>query len=171
MRRSTYKARPGIETTLAIRWILDNCSNATEATQYLEKIPHAQASAFLIGDKKGTLVKGECTPEKINITLFNDFVIVNNFFQSEQMKHLEKNMPETDRAYRSHWTIKNWILKHKGTITTSSVKEVCKGHENGICEHLEDGGTIWSWIAELGTGVLEMAEGYPCKNDYKQFTL
>ena len=40
-----------------------------------------------------------------------------------------------------------------------------------ICNHLEDplGGTIYSWISELGTDAIHLAVGYPCKNEYQEY--
>jgi hypothetical protein len=43
--------------------------------------------------------------------------------------------------------------------------------EIGLCDHgegrSEPFGTIYSWVAELGTGQVHVAHGKPCENEYK----
>jgi hypothetical protein len=50
-----------------------------------------------------------------------------------------------------------------------------RGHENGLCDHGETRsqpfGTIYSWVAELGTGKVHVAHGRPCENEYQVITL
>lgn len=169
------KNQPGLRENIATRWILDNFSNSRDAVNYLEKIPHYHGISYLLADKSGKMARAECGPEAVTSTYLDDGVaIVGNFFQSEKMKHLD-GIPSNDRAFRCYDNIKRWFMKHKGKISADTVKSLCSSHENGICEHALQGDllivTIWSWIAELGMNIVEVAEGNPCKNEYKSYRL
>jgi hypothetical protein len=98
------------------------------------------------------------------------------------MQQLETKITEAN----AHTTITrlegitHWYNTQKKPITMDSIKSILRDHEYGVCDHQQgvsydkDGnrktediaGTLWSWIATLGTGEVEICEGSPCKNDY-----
>jgi len=163
----------GIRENIATRWSLDNFSTVEEAVNYLESIPHAQPIVYLIADKTGTSARVECTPIKVDGEISDDELrIVCNFFILGTMKELD-SMPKDDRAWSYYSRIMKWFSQSGNDITLDDIKRICRSHEVGICEHLNDpsGGTIYSWFSELGTGMMHLAVGYPCKNDYRQFTI
>ena len=165
--------RVGLRDKHVSRWVLDNFSSVEEAVDYMREVPHAEAINFLVADKTGASARVEVTPTRVRAKVSNDGLkVVNNFFMLEGTKDLD-NMPEDDRSRLYHRRIHAWFSAVQGTIGLKHVKEVCRSHEMGICEHLKEppGGTIYSWISELGTNTLHLSIGYPCSNRYVPFTI
>jgi predicted choloylglycine hydrolase len=163
----------GLRENIATRWVLDNFSTVEEAVVYLKSIPHAKAIVFLIADKTGTSARVECTPTRVDAEISEeDFNIVCNFFILDSMVELDK-MPREDRAWIYYMRIKEWISRHRNSLNLEHIKEICRSHDSGICEHLENprGGTIYSWFSELGTGIIHLAVGYPCRNEYQTYRM
>jgi predicted choloylglycine hydrolase len=167
------KSGVGLRDNFATRWILDNFSTTEEAVQYLEAIPHAEAINFLVADARGVSARVECAPKGVSSLISQHSLnAVCNFFMLEGTQQFDK-MPEDDRSRMYYKRINDWFEQYRGRITLSKVKEFCRDHERGICEHLDDplGGTIWSWVAELGTGKICLASGYPCQNRYRRYQI
>ncbi len=163
------KPEPGIKDNIATRWILDNYTRTSDAVELLERIPHVEAIGYLIGDKTGQIARVDASPKGSASEFTEDGIgIVCNFFTLDKTRDLDR-MPENDRAYTYYKRIKQWFEKHRGKISLQQIKALCRDHDNGICEHLDDplGGTIWSWISQIGTNTLEYTPGYPCKTEYK----
>jgi predicted choloylglycine hydrolase len=163
------KPEPGLKENIATRWILDTFTKTRDAVAYLERIPHAHACAYLVADKRGVIARVDASPQRCASEFFEYGIgIVCNFFTHPTMQKLD-TMPKNDRAYTYHKRITQWFEKHRGNITLRQIEALCQDHDNGICEHLDDppGGTLWSWIAQLGTHRLEYLAGFPCKNEYQ----
>jgi len=163
----------GIRENLATRFSLDNFSTVEETVNYLKSIPHAQPIVYLIADRTGISARVECTPIKADADISNDNLrVVCNFFILDSMKELD-SMPKADRAWTYYDRIWKWFSQSNHDITLEDIKRICRSHEAGICEHLDDppGGTIYSWFSELGTNIIHLAVGYPCRNDYRQYSL
>ena len=161
----------GLLDRYVARWALDNFSSVEETVDYLKSVPHAEAINFLVGDKTGVSARVEVSPTRVRTEVLDEGInIVNNFFMLQDMREID-NMPEDDRSWIYHRRIHDWFLNTELKIGLKQVKEICRNHETGICEHLNNplGGTIYSWFSELGTGMIHLAVGYPCKNDYHQY--
>lgn len=82
---------------------------------------------------------------------------------------------EADIVHRHKKRISAWYEGHKGQIDMDSARRLCSDHEIGLCDHggarSEPFGTIYSWVAELGTGKIHVAHGRPCENEYKVIEL
>jgi predicted choloylglycine hydrolase len=169
----TGKNNIGLRENIATRWTLDNFSTVKEAVSYLKNIPHTNAIVFLIADKTGTSARVECTPTRVAAEISeNSINIVCNFFILNEMVELDR-MPKEDRAWNYYRRIKQWFSDHRKELNLEHVKEICRSHDNGICEHLDNppGGTIYSWITELGTDMIHLAVGYPCRNKYQTYRI
>ncbi len=158
----------GLQDKHVTRWALDNFSSVEETVDYLKHIPHAEAINFLVADKTGTSARVEVTPTRVRAEVASDGLnVVNNFFILEGTRELD-SMPTSDRSWTYNRRIHDWFSNAGNNIGLQEVKEVCRSHEEGICEHLQDppGGTIYSWISELGTSTIHLSVGYPCSNQY-----
>jgi hypothetical protein len=168
---------------MAMRWILDTFRDTEDAVAFLEEVPISEGSIYLIADKSGVSARVEATPDKVFTTYAQDeFLIATNHFQSTEMQHLKNKITEAN----AHTTITRlegitrWYNTQKKPITIDSLKSILRDHEHGVCDHQqgvsynEDGdreyediaGTLWSWIATLGTNEVEVCAGSPCKNEY-----
>jgi len=95
------KPNPGLRSNLATRWILDTYSDTRDAVDYLKRIPHYDASSFLIADKEGRIARVETTPEGVGVALTQDGMLAAiNLLQSEELQHLDHIPDEGDLVYR-----------------------------------------------------------------------
>jgi len=166
------KPKPGLRFHLVQRWVLDTYSDTRDAVDYLKRIPHHEASSFLIADKEGRIARVEAAPEGVDAVFADDGILsASNMFESEQMQHLDRVPDEGNLVYRHKARITAWYDDHKGQIDLDTAKRLCSDHEIGLCDHgetrSEPFGTIYSWVAELGTGEIHVAHGRPCENEYK----
>jgi hypothetical protein len=118
----------------------------------------------------------EVAPEGVAVAWTEDGMLAAvNFFQSEQMAMLDRVPDEEFLVYRHRARIAAWYDNHKGRIDLNAAMMLCRDHEIGLCDHGETRsepiGTIYSWVAELGTGSLRVAHGRPCENEYQVITL
>jgi predicted choloylglycine hydrolase len=169
----TGKQGVGLLNRYVIRWALDNFSSVEETVDYLKRVPHAVATNFLIADKTGASARVEASPTRVRAEVSNeDINVVNNFFILQGTRDLD-NMPKNDRSWMYNKRLHTWFLAAGNKIELRQVKEVCRSHEMGICEHLQDppGGTIYSWIADLGTNTIHLSVGFPCLNHYVSYSI
>ncbi|MGD8474007.1 MAG: C45 family autoproteolytic acyltransferase/hydrolase [Anaerolineae bacterium] len=164
--------KPGLRFHLATRWVLDTYSNTRDAVDYLKRVPHHEAVSFLIADKEGRLARVEVAPEGVDAVSANDGMLsAINMFQSDKMQYLERIAEEGYIVYRHRARIAAWYDDQKGQIDLDAAKRLCSDHEIGLCDHgetrSEPFGTIYSWVAELGTGKMYVAHGRPCENEYR----
>jgi hypothetical protein len=143
---------------------------------YLKRIPHYEAVSFLIADKEGRIARVEAAPEGVKVALTQDGMLAAiNSIQSEGMQHLERIAEEGQIVHRHKERIDAWYDDRKGRIDLDAAKRLCSDHEIGLCDHgetrSEPFGTIYSWVAELGTGEIQVAHGRPCENEYQVIEL
>jgi hypothetical protein len=118
----------------------------------------------------------ETTPEGVGVALAEDGMLAAiNLIQSEGMQHLDHVPDEGELVNRHKARITAWYDDHKGQIDLDAAKRLCSDHEIGLCDHgetrSEPFGTIYSWVAELGTGEIHVAHERPCENEYQVITL
>ena len=170
------KAKPGLRFHLVQRWILDTFSDTRDAVDYLQRVPHLEAMSLLIADKAGRIARVEAAPEGVAAALADDGLLsAINLFESEEMQHLDR-VPDEEYLVRRHKKrIQAWYDENRGEIDVHAAKRLLSDHEIGLCDHgetkSEPFGTIYSWIAELGTGEIHVAHGRPCENEYKVMKL
>jgi predicted choloylglycine hydrolase len=170
------KPKPGLRFHLATRWVLDTYSDTRSAVDYLKRIPHHEAISFLIADKEGWIARVEAAPEGVDAVIADDGMLsAINMFQSEQLRHLEHIPEEGYIVHRHKKRIKAWYDDSRGEIDLNAAKRLCSDHEIGLCDHgetrSEPFGTIYSWVAELGTGKIHVAHGRPCESEYEVIEL
>jgi predicted choloylglycine hydrolase len=163
--------KPRMMLNMTIRWLLDNFTKVEDAVNFLEEIPLSEGNIYLLVDKTGASARVEASPDKIvTTTACDEFMIATNHFQTEEMKLLEAEITEEN----AHTTITrlqgitDWYNNHEKPISIESIKSILKDHEYGVCDHNGEAGTLWSWIAQLGTNKVEICEGKPCTGKYQR---
>jgi hypothetical protein len=88
------------------------------------------------------------------------------------MKELD-SMPKDDRAWIYYERIEERFFHIRNEVNLEHTKEICRSHDRGICEHIDSpvGGTIYSWFSELESGRIHLAVGYPCRNEYRTYSI
>ncbi|MFW9847732.1 MAG: C45 family autoproteolytic acyltransferase/hydrolase [Candidatus Thorarchaeota archaeon] len=166
----TGKIRPGVRMNISTRWALDKFSSTEEAAEYLAMIPHTEPVSFLVLDGSGTIARIEATPEKSQAEFIDEgFGSAINVFVMDDMKHLDKGLPERHHTNVYKRRLGDWFEENKGKITLEDVRRICSDPKQGICQTNEEYSvTIWSWIAETNPTSMRIAPGPPCDVDYKQ---
>jgi predicted choloylglycine hydrolase len=171
-----HKPQPGLRMNVVTRWVLDTFSDTPSAVEYLKRIPHHEGISYLVADKEGCIARVEAAPEGVDVALAKDGMLAAvNLFQSQQMARFERAPGQENIVYRHSKRIPAWYDAHKGRIDLDAAKRLCSDHEIGLCDHgegrSEPFGTIYSWVAELGTGKIHVAHGRPCQSEYKVIEL
>ena len=167
--------QPGFRMNVAQRWVLDTCDSVPAAIDYLKAISHQEGMAYLVADKEGRVARIEVAPEGIDVVETDQGMVSTvNTFQATSLRPYD-NMPENDICHEYKQRIARWYEAGKGHIDVGLAKQLCSDHVDGICEHGEGwdnpGGTIYSWVAALGTNELELAHGRPCETPYEHIQL
>lgn len=170
--------KPGIALHLATRWILDNCSSTREAVSFMKRIPHFRGNNYLIADREGEIVLVEGSPEKVRVTPAKDgLAFAANRFQSAEMLELEDEKWANPTTAQRQKIIQNWYSSKKGDIDEVAAEQLLSGvfeKSEGVCCRYSYGpqewGTIWSWTALLGDGIMNIADGPPSENEFKPFS-
>lgn len=169
------KLQPGLRMNVVMRWVLDTCEDVPSAVAYMKSIPHQEGIAYLIADASGRIARVEAAPEGVDVQLTCDGMLATvNTFQSEAMASHDR-VPDGDTIHAYLSRIQAWYEANAGSVSAKSVMEFCSDHESGICDHGgyvdEPCGTIYSWVAELGTDELQLAFGRPCESAYERYAL
>jgi predicted choloylglycine hydrolase len=173
-----HKPQPGLRMNVVTRWILDTFSDTPSAVDFLKRIPHHEGISYLVADKTGCIARVEAAPEGVDVATTKEGMLAAiNLFQSQEMAglDLEHTLSKENIVYRHRKRIPAWYDAHKGRIDLDAAKRLCSDHQIGLCDHGEGRpepfGTIYSWVAELGTGEIHVAHGRPCESEYKVMEL
>jgi predicted choloylglycine hydrolase len=169
---SAQLGSPGINFPIAVRYVLDKCSNTTEAVEFLTHVKFLTANNYLIADKRGDMAVVEACPSAAQVRRPENgerFIVATNHFIHPEMKQFEevsKRDPDSEIRYS---TILRNLREVRGGVTGSIAKRILSSHEGRVCSHLDyiKLGTLWSQIVELQTLTILRAEGQPCKTEYR----
>ena len=170
--------KPGIALHLATRWILDNCSTTKEAVTFMKRIPHFRGNNYLIADKDGDIALVEGSPDRVKVTPAKDgLAFAANRFQSAEMLELEDERWANPTTAQRQKIVEDWYSSNKGRIDEKAAQKLLSGifeTGDGVCCRYSYGsqewGTIWSWTALLGDGIMKIADGAPSRNEYKRYS-
>jgi hypothetical protein len=168
------KPQPGLRMNVVTRWVLDTFSDTPSAVDFLTRIPHHEAISYLVADKSGCIARVEAAPEGVDVAMTRHGMLAAiNLYQSEKMASLdlEDGPPKDYLVHRHRKRIPAWYEAHRGRIDLDAAQKSCSDPEIGVRDHgegrSEPFGTIYSWVAELGTGQVHVAHGRLCEDEYK----
>ncbi len=168
---------PGIMFGLAARAVLDTCRTVDDAVSFLERIPHARNTNFLVVDAAGDIASIEASPEVVVTTRpTNGFGAVTNHFQSESMleyEHIEERSESSETRLEN---LDNWFDTQQDGFDTVDVQGVLTDPKDGVCSCAngnEDDPilTLWSWAVALGDETGTLAKGGPDETPYTSVEL
>ncbi|ELY96875.1 C45 family autoproteolytic acyltransferase/hydolase [Natrialba taiwanensis] len=164
--------QPGVMFALAARAVLDTCETTEEALEFLERIPHARNTNFLVADSTGSMAIVEASPERVEVTRpSNGFAAITNHFLSESMDDLQPNEEIHPNSEQRLGHLKR--LDEEDTLTMEMLQSTLADPDAGACACGSDDDddpieTLWSWTAELGTPSVELAAGRPDIGEFTQ---
>jgi predicted choloylglycine hydrolase len=161
----------GINFPIAVRYVLDKCSDTAEAVDFLTHVKFLTANDYLVADKSGALAVVEACPVGAQVRhpeSSEGFIVATNHFVDANMKEfeiVEKRDPDSELRYDA---ILRALRENRSAVTESVAKRILSDHEGRICSHLEyvKLGTLWSQVTDLKRLRILRAEGQPCKTRY-----
>lgn len=166
---------------LAVRVLLDNCKDVSEATKTLQKMPVEGTNIFILSDINGNASYLECFDTQYDIKQFD---------QSSEGKYIigtnHYNLPNKVKynKYNNPWLLPNSKQRYE-IIETALRRAIPKINEEtmlnilakempeGICCHWHTDffGTLWQVFFNLNLGKVKISFGPSTHNKWHEFTL
>ncbi len=168
--------KPGINSLLLVRLILENCKTTDEGLKLIKEVPIASSCNILLADKKTNMLVAECNSSEINIRYPEKtesgeaFIVTVNHFTSEKMfKHdgSNRNIYSSKKRYETAYE----SLKYKNSNNpVKFTKSLLSGQYGFICQYSKKikFETIWSTIFDISDSKVYLAPGNPSKIEYIQ---
>lgn len=167
---------PGVMFALAARTVLETCDTVEEGVTFLERIPHARNTNFLLADEAGAIAVVEASPDEVLATSPDGVAVVTNHFQSSTMATHE---PEDEGRANSEArlsALNEWVDDSSTKIALDKLQDTLADPETDVCacatpQNASAIETLWSWTAALGRSEAYLAHGRPDMNPYKRVKL
>lgn len=172
-------SRPGIMFALATRIVLDTCRSVSDAVAFLERIPHARNTNFLLADESGTIALVEASPEGVRTTRPTDgFGAATNHFQSDSMLVYEGTDERKADSEIRLVNLTDWFETRSDPLDTNDLQRVLSDPDRGVCACADESDaendpveTLWSWTARVGDLVGFLAQGTPDETPYESVVI
>jgi predicted choloylglycine hydrolase len=166
--------KPGVGFVLAVRHVLDKCSNLEEATKSLTMMHSSTTTNFILADRTGSMAVIEASPEKSLVrkaTEGQNFIVCTNHFVLPEMQRyedLERRKKENWDTLQRYQALFEGLRLTKGKMNVDRAQKLLSDHTGHVCSHQKNMGTLWSMTAELKNLRVFRAEGNPCRTEYKE---
>lgn len=168
---ASNKIKPGLNTGMLTRYILEKCKSVDEAITFLKKVPIASAQTLTIADKSGNIAVIECNCDKVVVIKPNKgYVASTNIFVSDEMKQYNFKNFDNWKATERYETLTNALRNNKYNLDFS--KELLNGNHGFICQYdrKQNADTVWSVIYDLKNMKIYRVEGNPGRKPFKEDT-
>ena len=168
--------QPGVMFGLATRWVLDTCSTVAEATAFLEDLPHARNTNFVVADTAGAVAVVEASPERVRTTTPDDGIAVaTNHFITDELRAFEPADADRTSSERRYAALADWFETREGPVDTAGLQAVLSDPTTEVCacataEASDPVETLWSWTAVLEKPSIQCAGGRPDETPYESVT-
>ena len=167
------KRKPGLNSGMLIRFILEKCRTIDEAIKALQKIPVASAQTITLADRDGKIAVVECNCENMEVIYpqkGEHFVVTANCFHSEGMKMY--NPPsdiDTWRSEERYDTARN-ALRDASYYSIELCEDILSGKYGFICQYdrRKNTDTVWSAIYDCRNKKFYRVEGNPSRKCFKE---
>ncbi|UTC75988.1 acyl-CoA--6-aminopenicillanic acid acyl-transferase [Treponema sp. OMZ 792] len=166
--------KPGINSVLIVRLVLEKCKTVIEAVKFIEELPIASSCNILLADKLGDMVVLECHPKKINkrmptISSINGkYIVTVNHFTSKSMWKYDESNRDIFMSDARFKTVKLAFDAYKITDAVQYAKDILMGKYGFMCQYPDDGNftTIWASLMNISDGNILRAEEHPLKRKF-----
>jgi len=161
---------PGLTFWFMVRLILDRCATVEEGVELLKKMPHASSYTYLLADAYGKAIVAEPTVEGMELRHPHEgLLIMTNHAVCQRWAGREKFVPQD--SHPRYNRIKS-LLGGEKVVSREDVKQTLRDHTGLVCSHgahfpQRKFGTLWSVVGCPGERQLEIAGGYPCKEEFR----
>ena len=180
LKSDTDHAGPAVPMHIILRRVLDDAHSVEEAISLLNTTERCTSCFHMLVDLKGSLAGVEATPRGQHVlrsdygvlTHANHCVSPDLFIHDSNAREFPETLARGERAQ---------FLAKGGKVDKAFLHTILADHETSpgsICLHIEPGvplvenyESIASIIFDLTAGTLDIAEGPPCENAYRQLSL
>ncbi|WP_458208869.1 C45 family autoproteolytic acyltransferase/hydolase [Haladaptatus sp. NG-SE-30] len=162
---------PGVMFALAARTVLETCESVDDGVTFLERVPHARNTNFLLADSTGSIALVEASPDEVTTTVFDGMGVATNHFQTPAMAVHEPDDDGRSDSDARLTAIHDWTNAASGPVQLTDLQRTLANPETGICSCVNESDkssveTLWSWTAILDPPEAHLASGRPDKNPY-----
>ncbi len=165
--------KPGFNSGLLVRYLLEKCKSTEEAIKKLKELPIASQQTLTIADAKGDIAVIECNCENIKIIRPDknpSFVVASNEFTSTKMKKYNNNFIDNWRANERYLNAYNALKEHQENYSFNLVKDILSGSYGFMCQYdrKTNADTVWSVIYDIKNKMIYRVEGNPRRKHFQK---
>jgi len=163
--------KPGINWFIAIRAVLDKCSNVADAVKFLSKVKFSLSNNYLLVDESGDMAIVEASHQTARVRKPEQgFLVATNHFIHQEMKDAENVKERPPDSVRRYERVTEIIGNNGGEVDIKLAKKILSDHKGYVCSHVKaiKLGTLWSLIALPISKTFLVASGHPCKARYRE---
>lgn len=161
---------------LAARTVLETCETVEEAVTFLEGVPHARNTNFLLADATGTIAVVEASPDGVMTTVNDGVGAATNHFRSQAMAVHEPDDEGRSNSEARLAALHDWVDATAAPIQLAGLQRTLADPDTGVCACATERDrspveTLWSWTATLERPAAYLARGRPDRTPYETVRL
>lgn len=165
--------KPGLNSGMLVRYLLEKCKSVDEAVKQLYKLPIGSAQTITMVDSTGDMVVVECNSENVEIVRPKEsrsFVSATNHFLSEKMIKYQFDGDDDIHSHERYETVYNALRNN--TYSLKFAEDLLSGKLGFICQYNRNEGfdTVWSSIYDIKNKNIYRVEGNPSRKKFKEDT-
>jgi predicted choloylglycine hydrolase len=173
---ATRQMKPGLNTGILIRHILESCKTVDEAINFLQEVPISSTQNIMLMDKSNNSAVVECSPQYVVIRRpVNDehfLVSANHFISNEIISQHANPMENWFHSYDRYNTAYTALSNDIPPDCVKYTQEILRGDYGFMCQYKKDLNfqTIWSVVYDVSNLKIYCSEGNPNTTEFKEDT-
>ncbi len=165
--------KPGLNTGMAVRYILETCETVREAVDLLKEMPLSSAQNIMLADKSGDMRVVECSSLKMAVRTSDSFLVSANHFMDGAMQTEHANPSDNWYGSKDRYATAENALSDAGQSKDGAfAQNLLSGKMGFMCQYEKklNFDTIWSVVYGLHDLSVFRTEGNPAKTKFKEDT-
>ena len=166
-----HNPKPGLNSGLILRLLLEKADSVKSAIAILESIPIASSQTYMLTDKGGHIAYVECSSEHMEVMEYKEgrrYLISTNRFILPGMLPCSITVDDDWNAEARHESIEAVLLRSsswsldtiRASLISASSYDITTGHD-----------TVWSIIEDMNAEQSYLCEGNPSRDDFHMVNL
>ena len=156
-----HNPKPGLNSGLILRLLLEKADSVKSAIAILESIPIASSQTYMLADKSGHIAYVECSSEHMEVMEYKEgrhYLISTNRFILPGMQPYSITVDDDWNAEARHESIEAVLLRSsswsldtiRNSLVSASTYDTATGHD-----------TVWSILEDMNAEQSYLCEGNP----------
>ena len=166
-----YNPKPGLNSGLILRLLLEKADSVKSAIEILESIPIASSQTYMLADKSRHIAYVECSSEHMKVMEYKEsrhYLISTNRFILPRMQPCSIAVDDDWNAEARHESIEAVLLRSsswsldtiRASLISASSYDITTGHD-----------TVWSILEDMNAEQSCLCEGNPSRDDFHMVNL